>query len=280
MIIVRRAFIRSILTLCLAAALMPWLATAQEADDVADAGDPAAAPQTRVINSQEVNALYMMCKGAETLYWHPFQQKVLYVAKLPLFSPSQASGSLATLRAKALHVVEGKGLMINSQGKDYLVICDDPAAPLYNNNIFVGVVSPRGSDFAFTTEDNREITLPILDLCDKASREVFNTFMLQGGSVTLQVPRKVATEVPCKKCKGSGKLGKDTRETITCKFCGGAGQVEGLNNTRRRCAGCGGTGKRGIGQDLRRQCGDCGGHGKYDEISFVNEDLTFTVGME
>ena len=279
MIFTRHDFIRSALTLCLAIALMPTPGIAQQAAD--DAVAPAVAPQqTRVISSKDVDTLYTMCKGSETLYWHPFQQKALYAAKLPLFTPALPAGSRATLREKALHVVEGKGLMINSQGQNYLVICDDPAAPLYSNNVFVGIVSPRGSTFAFTTEDNRDMALPMLDLCSNASREVFSTFMLQGGNVTMPVPRKVTTEVPCKKCKGTGKLGKDTRETVTCKFCGGSGEVEGLNNTRKRCAGCGGTGRSSVGQDLRRQCGDCGGHGKYDEITFVNDDVTFTVGLQ
>ena len=269
--------IRSVLTLCLAAALMPTPGIAQQADDAA--APPTAPQQTRVIPSKDVDNLYTMCKGAENLYWHPGQHKALYAAKLPLFTPALPTGSLATLRAKALHVVEGKGLMVNSQGQDYLVICDDPAAPLYSNNVFVGIVSPRGSTFAFTTEDNRDMVLPVLDLCRNASREVFSTFMLQGGSVTMPVPRKVTTEVPCKKCKGTGKLGKDTRGTVTCKICGGSGEVEGLNQSRKRC-GCGGSGKNSIGQDLRRQCDNCGGHGKYDEITFVNDDVTFTVGLE
>jgi hypothetical protein len=270
-LLLRFAFMLSIL-LCVLSRPAAWAQGAPQGQDSAE--------QTRVINSQEITTLYTMCKGADTLYWHPSQQKVLYAATLPFFTPDLAPGSLATLRAKALHVVEDQGLMINSQGQDYLVVCDDPAAPLYNNNVFVGVISPRDSHFSFVTEDNRELSLPILDLCSKAGREKFTTFMLQGGSISIPVPRQVSTQVPCTKCKGSGKLGKDSRQTVTCTTCRGAGQVEGLNNTHKRCAGCGGTGQRSVGEDLRRQCGTCGGHGKYDEVSIVTENVVFRVGEQ
>lgn len=235
---------------------------------------------TRIITSKDVAILYTNYKGAETLYWNPSLKKIFFVAKLPLFSPTTPPNSMATLRAKALNVVEGKGLMINAHDQDMLVLCEDPAKPLFANNIFVGIVAPQGTTFTIINDKHQEVALPVLDLCTPASREDFNTFMLQGGSITLPVPRKITTEEACKKCKNTGKLGKDNRKTVPCTTCGGSGEVDGLNNTRKRCAGCGGTGQRAEGKDLRRQCDNCGGHGKYDVISFAQDDITFVVGQE